>query len=78
MHESNEMSMRGQKKKLVTGSCHLCAAQISLLSVMVFVLSACLCMTCMRAFCLRMSKLNRIYSEGKAEYTRMVLWVFLS
>lgn len=35
-------------------------------------------MTCMRAFFLRTSKLNHIYSKDKVVYTRMVLEVFLS
>lgn len=57
-------SMKGfrhPKKQPVTGVCHLCAAEFSLPPIVLFVLSACLCMTCMRAFCLRTGKLNHIY-----------------
>lgn len=65
--------IRHPKEQLVTGECHLCAAEFSRLSVVLYILSACLCMMCMRAFCLRTSKLNHIYSEDKVVYTRMVL-----
>lgn len=66
-----------RKKQLVIRACHLCAAEFSLLSVVLFVFSACLYMISTRAFCLRANKLNHIYSEDKV-YTRMVLRLFLS
>lgn len=74
----NMKGFRHPKKQSVTGVCHLCAAEFSLSPIGLFVLSACSCMTYMRAFCLRTSKLNHIYSEDKVVYTRMVLQVFLS
>lgn len=60
--------IRRIKKQLVAGACHLRAAEVSFLSVVIFlcfVLSTCLCMMCIKAFCLRSSKMNRTYSEDK-------------
>lgn len=54
-----------EEEQLAIGACRMHAAALCLLSAVLFVLSASLCMICMRTSCLKSNMLNHVYCEIK-------------